>query len=750
VPGLERLDVLVTETALAGAWHERLLRLFPGIDDVRTGREGEGTEPVLIVPPSNGIVHTTRDREEEVAAFARRVKRAARSDPATPIDRMALVVRRPLPYVYLAREVLRSAGVPCQTFDALPLAAEPYAAMLDLVFTFVASNFARTPAVALLRSPHLRFGHDGDPVPPSDIAALDGALSQAGYLGGIETLEPIVGVWVAANPPVSGSASSPVRGARAGEAALAAARELSPLRSHASVADHIDVLLRFLRSHDALPASDDLLRPRQLRARAAILGALIALRAAHARFDATTGSFEDLAATIRRWIEGQTFAPRTGETGAHLVDADSAPYGDFDEVQLAGLVDGEWPEPQRGSIFYSPGLLRELGWPSESERADGARSAFRDLLRLPARRLVVSTFVLENDALVTSSPLLDEVDGAALEGVEESAPASRIFEFEALGFHPVRMEHLGGTAAAWARFRVAAQATDQGRQRGATTGHRAASFSVSALERYQDCPFKFFAADVLRLEEAPEDESVLSPRARGRFIHEVFQAFFATWDRRGDGTITAERLDEARALFADVAEPLLARLPEGNASLERTRLFGSAIAMGLVDVVLGLEASRSGRVVERWLEYGLNGEFTLGTPGPRARLRGVADRVDLLEGRRLRVIDYKSGSAPNPKRALQVAVYALCALERLEMRDGVAWSVDEAAYVAFSGRRTLVPVVKAGGGDPAAVLAAARQRLFDTLDGVDRGEFPPRPHDPMICGYCAYSSVCRKDYVGDE
>jgi CRISPR/Cas system-associated exonuclease Cas4 (RecB family) len=172
--------------------------------------------------------------------------------------------------------------------------------------------------------------------------------------------------------------------------------------------------------------------------------------------------------------------------------------------------------------------------------------------------------------------------------------------------------------------------------------------------------------------------------------------------------------------------------------------------MGLVDVVLGLEASRPGRVVQRWLEYGLKGEFTLGAPGQQASLRGVADRIDLLEGHRLRVIDYKSGSAPNPKRALQVPVYALCARERLEARDGVPWTVDEAAYVAFSGKRALVSVVKAGGADPAASLSSARQRLFAVLDGVARGEFPPRPHDPMMCTYCAYSTVCRKDYVGDE
>jgi RecB family exonuclease len=199
-----------------------------------------------------------------------------------------------------------------------------------------------------------------------------------------------------------------------------------------------------------------------------------------------------------------------------------------------------------------------------------------------------------------------------------------------------------------------------------------------------------------------------------------------------------------------VAEPLLEKLPQADAALERTRLFGSAISLGIADVVLGLEASRPVDVRDRWLEYRLDGEFALGAAdGRRVALRGVADRIDLLAGGRLRVIDYKSGAAPNPRRALQVPIYALCAQERLAERDGTSWAVDEASYVAFSGRRPLVPVVKPG-GDVDDTLAAARSRLLAAVDGIGRGEFPPRPHDPMICRYCAYAPVCRKDYVGDD
>jgi len=307
---------------------------------------------------------------------------------------------------------------------------------------------------------------------------------------------------------------------------------------------------------------------------------------------------------------------------------------------------------------------------------------------------------------------------------------------------------LSEAARCWAAWRLerSTDATPMGR----TDGHVANGYAVSALERYQDCPFQFFASHVLQLDEAPQDEPSLSPRARGRFIHEVFQRFFEEWDARGERTITSEHVDGARALFAEVAEPLLATLAEADAALERTRLFGSAISVGIVDIVLGLEASRPAAVIDRWLEYRLDGRFSLGNgDGRTVPLRGVADRIDLLSGRRLRIIDYKTGYPPQPKRALQVPVYALCAQERLAERGEGEWGVDEAAYVAFSGKRPFVSVINTRNG-PDAVLADARVRLLDAVDGIERGEFPVRPYEMRICSYCAYPSVCRKDYVGDE
>jgi RecB family exonuclease len=734
IPGLDQLDVVVTDTALAGSFHERIHQWLPGIEEVRLAPESlPPTRPSPVLPVTYVVA---RDREEEITDLARRIRYGAEGEGAPVLDRIALVVRHRLPYVYVSREVFRAVGVPCQMFDALPLAGEPYAAAVDLLFSFVSANFARGPAIALLRSPHFRIaGPDAEPVRAGDVAALDRALSEASYLGDLDALDRLVEAW---QRPASRVSNAALRGALVLQSL---AREIESLRWSRTIAEHLDTILNFLDAHGNLPGPDDPLRARQLRARGAVLALLRSQRDAYRRFDSGEVAFEEVAAMVRRGVEARTFAPRHGESGVHLVDADTAPFGEFDEVQLAGLVDGEWPDRPRRNIFYSPSILRDLGWPADAERVEAMRASFADLLRLPAKALTISTFSLEHDTIVSPSILFDDLDsvGAPLE--TRLRPGAAVDDAIVLS---------NGTRA-WAERRIARPADSIAG--GQTSAHIATAYSVSSLERYQDCPFKFFASDVLELDELPEDEAALSPRARGRFIHEVFQRFFEAWDRGGAGVIAAETYAAARQLFAEVSEPLLANLPDADAALERTRLFGSAISVGLIDVVLGLEAVHPIEVVDRWLEYRLDGNFRLGAAGGCAvPLRGVADRIDLLAGNRFRVVDYKSGSAPERKRALQVPIYALCAQERLAEQRGGTWEVEEAAYVAFTGKKSLVPIVarKNDTDDRAAVLADARTRLLDIVSGIERGEFPPRPHEERICSYCAYPSVCRKDYVGDE
>ena len=113
-----------------------------------------------------------------------------------------------------------------------------------------------------------------------------------------------------------------------------------------------------------------------------------------------------------------------------LLDDQAARYGSFDDVIVVGLIENDWPEAGVRNIFYPPALLKALGWPSEKDRHAAAEARFLDLSPPPLASTALSTFTLEDEAIVTRSALLDEVGRARLSTIVEE-PAARVPVFDA-------------------------------------------------------------------------------------------------------------------------------------------------------------------------------------------------------------------------------------------------------------------------------------------------------------------------------
>jgi RecB family exonuclease len=230
----------------------------------------------------------------------------------------------------------------------------------------------------------------------------------------------------------------------------------------------------------------------------------------------------------------------------------------------------------------------------------------------------------------------------------------------------------------------------------------------------------------------------------------VFQVFFEAWHASGQRAITTANVRAALEVFERVTEARLLTLAEADRALERTHLLGSAAAPGLAERAFAFEIEQGGEVLERLLEYELQGTFEFGS-GDATRavaLRAKADRIDLMADGTLRVIDYKLGRAPKPARALQLPIYGACATQRLAGRHGRDWTLGSAAYVAFKEKNAYVPLGASGGIEEA--LADGQARFLEAVAGIEAGSFPVDPDEPYRCQWCAYPSVCRKDYVGDE
>ena len=753
LPGLKRVDIVSTEAVLATGFYERLYSLLPGLEEIRMG-ELTTEHPVLLTPTQDRSkpFFIRRDREEELRSIAKRVKALSLGSSQKNVnnerystEHTAVVFQRPLPYLYLKRRTLEAVGIPGQTFNSTPLAAEPFAAVLDLVLSFVLSGFTRRTMLALLRSPRLRFEVNSNLVKPSDVTSLDRRLREIGYSGGSDHLSALAKKWSL----VMGSSKEEFRGI---SAAASAAFELSSLEHSACPTVHLEALVDFLKNHHRKVSDQSAFLRRYERGRLAVLTLLRELREAYVINDGKKGTFADLVANIRRSIETSLFTPALSREGVNFVDARAARYGDFDEVWLVGVVQDDWPERPHRNIFYPPSLLSTLGWPRESDRLSGSRANFRDLLDLPNETVAISTFALENDAIMPPSSLLDElaelpfvteVETFSQASLKNSNPEISSLDQNMFGDFEMPTD-------SWLALRMCRTSRSDPSFHGAISRDDYQPYTVSAVERYLKCPFTFFAYDVIGLKAESEDSPTMTSVSRGRLLHDVFKEFFSAWARQEGGPLTSRNLEGATQCFQEITERFLLKLSEPDRTLERARLLGSPTTVGLGERLLRLESEHPTKILDRLLEHVLEGDFVFvhENISRRIKLKGIADRIDLLADGGLRLIDYKLGRAPKSSHSVQLPIYGVCAEQQLSGRLGRQWKLAEAAYLAFGTRETFIPLA-ANSSKLKEALEDGQRRFLRAIEGIESGDFPPRPAEQALCRVCSYSKVCRKDYVRD-
>ncbi len=642
---------------------------------------------------------------------------------------------------------------PTKTRDTLPLAAEPVAAALDVLFEWVAQRLhprgdPRRAALAPfpVRRRRLR------PLDGGALVALDRALADARYLGDAGRLAALVETWAAL--PERRRHEHARRALPAARVAAAAAQALLPMATARPAAEHIATLLAFLDTWLRPLPDGDALREREARVRAAVLGACRSLAQAYGAFDADAAlDITVVAAAVRRWLGAQTFAPATGEGGVQIVDAATAPYGIFDDDPDHG--------PHRCRLARARAPQHLLSRRSCCSRWPGPTSASGSTARAQpsstcwawrASASALSTVTLEDDAVVEPSAFLHDLralGAAAAGGAVRRRPraCSRGKPWRSNRRRPTRSRLApasGRTCACPARAGTASVFHGEA---GPWTLPRV---SVSRLERYLDCPFKFFASQVLSLDEPVEDDDSRTPLERGLFLHEFFERFFAVWKAAGHASITAELLPEAHQLFDTVAASALAALPAGEGAIERLRLFGIGRRAGHCAPRAGDGggARRRGgrpaaRVRTRRRLHVHRGRW----PQPRAH--------PARQGRSHRSAQRRhvpSHRLQDPRRARPEACACSCRSTRCASNSGSTdtagrhWRLGEASYLSYEGPAAVTHLTKKPADLPAR-LADAQGQLLDVLDGIAGGHFPVTPAERSLCSVCAYASVCRKDYV---
>jgi putative RecB family exonuclease len=248
---------------------------------------------------------------------------------------------------------------------------------------------------------------------------------------------------------------------------------------------------------------------------------------------------------------------------------------------------------------------------------------------------------------------------------------------------------------------------------------RRPALSPSRAGDFKQCPLLYRFRAVDRLPETPTPAQI-----RGIVVHSVLEELFAL--------PAAERVpDRAHQLLRPVWERLREERPELTDlfSDDATHDEWLASAGTLIDGYFTLEDPR--RLDPEARELLVETELTSGV-----LLRGYIDRIDVAPTGEIRVVDYKTGTAPREigeaKALFQMKFYALVLwrlrgvvprqlrLMYLADRQSLTYTPDEAELSRFE--RTLDAVWQ-------AILRAGRT-----------GDF--RPNKSRLCDWCSHQALC--------
>jgi RecB family exonuclease len=396
------------------------------------------------------------------------------------------------------------------------------------------------------------------------------------------------------------------------------------------------------------------------------------------------------------------------------------------EVARASL--GELPDFETLSSEAASSSGARLGWPAPRERGLAIDATEFDLAFLADSLRRETT---EREAAGTGRYLV-EVNSCLARSLRQRYQRGRFGRYTtADGF----LEASAEARSILARHRLESRA-----------------YSVTALERYSACPYRFYLNAVARLKPREDVEFIthLDALTKGSIMHDAQFHVSKRLEEAGLLPVTTGNLDDVLQLFEVVFDEVSDRFHEELApAIER--IWQDELERIRFDLRgwLRREATRGDGFVPYRREY----TFGMRPRGPAdpastldvavlsngLRLRGAIDLVERREDGTARVTDHKSGKVWMPEGAvvnggesLQPVLYSL-AYEAL-----TGERVDSARLYYCTQRSGYTERVVRADEEALEIVAELKRRL-DVV--IEEGFFPAAPK-ARGCEYCDYLPVC--------
>jgi ATP-dependent helicase/nuclease subunit B len=432
--------------------------------------------------------------------------------------------------------------------------------------------------------------------------------------------------------------------------------------------------------------------------------------------------------TFRAWLgvalERHDFHPASGDSPVLLLTLRQAQLGRFDGLVLGACDREHLPGASAGSPFFNDGVRQELGLPAWPERYQQGLHRFRGLLESAPR--VLLTWCRESagetrlpspwlEALQTFHRLAYDDD---LLAVELQALADNPLA-QVRGANPLPLPVPAGHPAPVLEVALQPQ-----------------RLSAGSHQRLIDCPYRFFAADALRLKPLETISEALEKSDYGERIHCCLEAFHGG-HRRFPGPfakpLTAQNRAAAIAFLRELSAAVFADDLEDNFEHRAWLKRWDDLIPDYIDWQIRHQAQWAVQQVEQHSETTLAGQ---------GRLHGRLDRIDTgPDG--IAVIDYKTGSVPEREQveageAVQLPSYAL-------LTDSLPVQVG---YLQLD--RKVSDTVSLRGTALDELATAVRERLLGVLAAIRAGTPLPAWGDADVCRYCEMDGLCRRQAWLDE
>jgi ATP-dependent helicase/nuclease subunit B len=293
-----------------------------------------------------------------------------------------------------------------------------------------------------------------------------------------------------------------------------------------------------------------------------------------------------------------------------------------DLLILGGLDEGVWPAETRTDPWLSRAMRSEIGLPPPERRIGLAAHDFAAGVAAP--RVILTRAGKREGAPTVPSRWLQRL--TALLGEDATAA----------------MTARGERYIAIARDidKVVAQKVQPARRPKPTppVAARPRSLSITEIETLVRDPYAIYARRVLKLEELEPLGRAPDYALRGSLMHGALGVFTEGWQGPYDETALARLLETGKTTLAEIGD-----FPDIHA-IWAIRF--QAMARWFID----WEARRAGVVGKRHAE--ISGEVEIPAPAGPFKLRGRADRIDLMGDGTLAIYDFKTGTVPSAKQVL--------------------------------------------------------------------------------------------------